>query len=200
MLLLIFFNRQEAGELEAKVAATERYLVSQGGCTTAASVALAGLCSRLECLIPQLSSPKEEVEIFLNEAYASSIEASPENRRKSSEAISPCSPARSSQTTEEDMISQVRSPAGLHEEDDEEDTTSSQRLVGSESLRDLTQAIISCHSTIEHPPTPPQNCTSNTSLADQASELDQLVSKLLATFQNLLHQRELSVIELNKCR
>lgn len=92
--------------LQAQVSSTERLLVSQGGCTTAASVALAGLCSRLESLLPQLGSPKEEVEIFLNEAYAPSVEASPESRRKSA-AASPSTPA--APAGDEDELSKVRS-------------------------------------------------------------------------------------------
>ncbi|KAF4518201.1 hypothetical protein B566_EDAN005926 [Ephemera danica] len=175
-------RRQDAEALRAQVSSTERLLVSQGGCTTAASVALAGLCSRLESLLPQLHSP-EQVEVFVNEAY-SSVEASPESKRRSP----PCSPR-----SDEESLAQVRSPAGLHDVEDEEEERC---LTGSPSLNDLTQAIISCHS-CQTQPDPPQD---NATLTDQASELDQLVSKLMATFQNLLLQRENTVVELGKVK
>lgn len=176
-------RRQEAEALRAQVSSTERLLVSQGGCTTAASVALAGLCSRLESLLPQLHSP-EQVEVFVNEAY-SSVEASPESKRKTP----PCSPR-----SDEESLAQVRSPVGIHDVDDEEEEE--RCLTGSPSLNDLTQAIISCHS-CQTQPDPPQD---NASLTDQASELDQLVSKLMTTFQNLILQRENTVVELGKVK
>jgi len=76
------------------------------------------------------------------------------------------------------------------------DSSSEQRpLVGSESLQDLTQAIISSRSSA-----PEDQGEDNHSLTDQASQLDKLVSKVMLTFQTIIKQQQLSAIQATKIK
>ncbi|XP_059481729.1 early endosome antigen 1 isoform X2 [Neocloeon triangulifer] len=145
-------RRQEIQALQAKLQSTERLLVSQGGTTTAASVALDELCSRLESLLP-FSELKEQ----------------------HSHSPSPAIEANSSS----------------------DDKDKQRPLVGSESLQDLTKAIISCQSSLEPSAEPEEPTAHSPTLTDQASELDKLVSKVSFAFQNIIKQREQSAKEAN---
>ncbi|CAB3366808.1 Hypothetical predicted protein [Cloeon dipterum] len=147
-------RRQEIAALQAKLQFSERLLVSQGGTTTAASVALDELCSRLESLLPASTKAAMEPQAADSSAPTAKAAASDEQRP----------------------------------------------LVGSESLQDLTQAIISCQSSLEARPEAGQDAMHSPTLTDQATELDKLVSKVILTFQSVIKQKELSEEEAERLR
>jgi hypothetical protein len=157
--------------LQAKLESTERLLVLQGGTTTSASVALDELCSRLESLLPQFNNTDKSVEVFHNEAYNSTPEVSPRPKVTKSDA--------------DDSLEGVQPPE-----------LDPRPLVGSESLQDLTQAIITCQAGKPEEGDADQNA----SLTDQASQLDKLVSKVVLTFQSVIKQQELSAMEATKLK
>jgi len=68
--------------LQAKLESTERLLLSQGGTTTAASVALDELCSRLESLLPQFNNDQTQELSNQKETHKLTPENSPRKEKE----------------------------------------------------------------------------------------------------------------------